>query len=351
MSDRTRTRFSVVSAEDPTVVVLPLTYRTYRPGDEESIMHTFNEVFQLERDEEYWRLKFMHESDVIAVLAVGADNKVHAQMAAVRTKWCGSGMSLPVSQVGDVFARRVPEIIRHKVMYKTFTAFHRTYSDRDDIKLLFGFPNRTLVELHNTRDPLSESGRPVTMYRLHVREEERQSRKSIRVSTHISTRISTDCPTTHVLNDLWMRAKDRYALGSPRDWSWLSWRFLERPDVVDYRFLGCTREDGSLAAWAIVRPIDDALWVCDLVWDGLDVAEVQMLECAVIRVAIDNDLQEVAIWLQGDARVAQQLLEGGWKNHTDAQQINLAMHAYDPSLDCDWIQNNLYLTCADSDLF
>lgn len=308
-------------------------------------MQTFNEVFQLERDEEYWRWKFMHESDVVAVLAVGADNKVHAQMAAVRTKWCGSGMTLPVSQVGDVFARRVPEIIRHKVMYRTFSHFHRTYSERDDIKLLFGFPNRTLVELHNTRDPLSESGRPVTMYRLQVREEERQLRKS----THTS--ISTSCPSVQAMNDLWVRAKDRYALGSPRDWSWLSWRFLERPDVVDYRFLGYTREDKTLAAWAIVRPIDDVLWVCDLVWDGLDVAELQMLEKAVIRVASDNYLPEVAIWLQGDARVAQQLLEGGWKDRTEAQQINLAMHAYDSSLDCDWIQKNLYLTCADSDLF
>lgn len=306
-------------------------------------MQTFNEVFQLERDEDYWRWKFMHQGDVIAVLGVGADNKVHAQMAALRTRWCGSGMSLPVSQVGDVFARRVPEIIRHKVMYRTFTTFHRTYGDRDDIKLLFGFPNRTLVELHNTRDPLTESGRPVTMYLLQVLDRERPSCKG--------ARITTDCPPVHAMNELWQRAKGRYALSSPRDWSWLSWRFLERPDVVDYRFLGCQRKDGTLAGWVIVRPIDDVLWVCDLVWDGLDAAELHTLESAVIRAAIDNDLSEAAIWLQGDARVAQLLTEGGWQNNTHAQQINLAMHAYDLSLDCDWIQDNLYLTCADSDLF
>ncbi|MGB4247338.1 MAG: hypothetical protein WBJ75_06415 [Pseudohongiellaceae bacterium] len=310
-------------------------------------MQTFNEVFQLERDEDYWRWKFMHESDVIAVLAVGADNKVHAQMAAFRTKWCGSGMSLPVSQVGDVFARRTPEIIRHKVMYRTFTTFHRTYSDRNDIKLLFGFPNRTLVELHNTRDPLSESGKPVTMYRLQVEDCEGSSCEPL----GSSTRISTDCPSVQAMNDLWLRAKGRYALSSPRDWSWLSWRFLERPDVIDYRFLGCTREDGALVGWAIVRPIDDVLWVCDLVWDGLDAAELHMLESAIVGVAIENDLPEIAIWLQGDERVARSLVESGWRDHTDAQQINLAMHAYDPSLDCDWIQKNLYLTCADSDLF
>lgn len=310
-------------------------------------MQTFNEVFQLERDEDYWRWKFLHEGNVMAVLAVGADNKVHAQMAGFRTLWCGSGMSLRVAQVGDVFARRVPEIIRHKVMYQTFTTFHRTYSDRDDVRLLFGFPNRTLVNLHNTRDPLSESGKPVTLYRFEVREH-------IHVQSAeagITVSISTACPPVHSMNELWQRAKARYALSSPRDWSWLSWRFLERPDVVDYRFLGCQRNDGTLAGWAVVRPIDGVLWVCDFVWDGLDLAEFQMLEDAIIGVAMASDLPEAALWLQGDLRVAQLLAASGWQDHTHEQPINLALHAYDPSLDCDWIQDNLYLTCADSDLF
>lgn len=320
---------------------MTIIFRPYKDGDEKSIMQRFNEAFDLTRGTDYWRWKFLHDGDPLVMLAVDENDAVQCQMAGLRTVWQGSGVHLPVVQVGDVFTRRTPELIRQKVMLKTFVAFHRLYSPRPDIQLLFGFPNKRLSALHNTQDPLSEAGKSVTTYR-------RDNACSAVVEN--SDGVVREWPDERSTDSLWLAASNRYRLSSARDHAWLTQRFTSRPDVDDYQCLIFRRRDGSIGSWTVVRSVGETLWICDLVWDGRSASELQALDSAVLALSKEMGLKDCGLWLQGDESAVDVLSAQGWQDHTHEQFVALAMHLYDKTLDATWLYENLYLTYADSDL-
>ncbi len=337
-----RPRFSSKPERNPVKVVEPIVYRRCRVGDEVPIMQAFNETFGLSRSPDYWLWKFCQRDAPLAAIAIDGAGTVHAQFAAVRTVWVDNRTRQAVAQGCDFFSRRHPKVIRGNVALRTLDLFHQTVSQETDIKLVFGFPNQTSAGLYNTRFPLFQSANPINTYRRSVSETE--------VSDSLEHGAITSIPSRDQIDNLWNRAEHRYERASPRDANWYHWRFVDRPDVTNYRPLSYLRSDGTLAAWLMLRQEGETMWICDLVWDGESNAELKELDQAVVVESALAGTQHSGMWLQGDERALAVLLDRGWRDRTDEQAIHFVMHRYDSSLSPTDIYSGLYLTMADSDL-
>lgn len=315
-----------------------LTVRAYRSNDEHSIMAGFNASFGLTRDDAYWRWKFLHDDNAIAWLAVDEQQRVLAHLAAHPITWCTKFGDWQVAHAGDAFALRLPEVAHGRAMLKTFAAFHKEQRERGILKLLFGFPSSTLSGLHKTQSPLVGEQRPIRLW------------QHFPHSDYPSPLVHVSLPKPRALDDLWQRCAKRFALACRRDSEWISWRFLQRPDVQDYVYLHGVDHAGSLCCWAVLRESEGVLWVCDLLWDGGCVESIESLLRQTQLLALARQCSRIFMWMEGDAQLTRVLVSLGWQDNSQDHSVQLRMHSYDTSLDYQWIRDTLYITKADSDL-
>ena len=321
---------------------VPIRVRSYRSGDETSIMDGFNSVFGLERGSDYWRWKFLHHGAAIASVAVDDEHTVHAHIAAHPITWHSHRTQIFAAHAGDAFALPLSESIHSRAMVKTLFNLHKEQRSRGEIQLLFGFPSSTLSALHHTQSPLQDAPSVIKRWCLDRLDE------SLSHSGEYSVEIVIANPNS--VDTFWQRVSARYALIAQRDWKWINWRFLQRPDVDNYEYLPCHSSAGTLRAWAVIRELDGCLWICDLLWDGVDTSSLEKLLRYIAHLALTRQLSKTVMWLQGDAAAIDVLKALGWRDDSQAHQVTLSMHPYDTSLDYDWLEKSLYITKADSDL-
>lgn len=317
---------------------MSLTVRAYRSDDEYSIMAGFNASFGLARDEGYWRWKFLHEGKAMAWLTVDDQQRVLTHLAAHPITWRTPGGDWQVAHAGDAFALRLPEVAHGRAMLKTFAAFHRAQRERNELKLLFGFPSTTLSALHKTQTPLHGERRPIRLW------------QHLPYDSSPNSSVRFGLPLPQAFDALWLRSSERYTLSCRRDFKWVSWRFLHRPDVQDYVYLHSVDSTGVLASWAVLREIEGVLWICDVLWDGSCVESIESLLQQVRALALQKKCSRISMWMEGDAALGEILARLGWEDNSQSHSVRLLMHAYDTSLDYEWIRKSLYVTKADSDL-
>lgn len=320
-----------------------ITIRPYQSGDEESIVSGFNKVFNLSRDTDYWRWKFQHQDSTIASVAVDETQAVQAHIAAHPVTWHCNRAQWQVAHAGDAYSLPTPALIHGRAMLKTLTALHKEQRAKGELKLLFGFPSGTLNALHNTHSPLHDTPKSIRRWRHACTEQDIESEAS-------QYEMKLAIPSPASIDAFWQRTSSRYALLAQRDWKWLNWRFIQRPDVNDYEFLYCKDSTGTLRAWAVLRELEGSLWICDLLWDGANPASLAALLRYTVNIAAMRKLTQVALWLQGDAQAIEVLETLEWQDDSQAHAVRLSMHPYDESLDYAWIRESLYVTKADSDL-
>lgn len=319
-----------------------LVIRQYRQGDETHIVPAFNEVFSVQRDSKYWRWKYLHHSRAMACVAIDEKQRVLAHIAAHPVTWIAKDLTWNVAHAGDAFCVRSPEAVHSKAMLRTLMCLHKNLECTHEVQLLFGFPSNTLSALHNTHSTLHAAPRPIKRW-------QRASTSAID-TRHSAFTVQLGPPSPAGSDAFWRRCATRYKLLCKRDWSWLNWRFLQRPDVDNYEFFDCKDSAGDLCAWAVVRELDGALWVCDLLWDGKAMLSLSLLLANIVHAAHCKNLSQVALWLQGDDLASAVLEQNAWRDYSHVHDTTLAIHGYDRSLDYEWIRKSLYVTKADSDL-
>ena len=321
-----------------------LIYRTYQPGDEVAIMASFNRAFGLNLGADYWRWKYLDRNGPFVMMAIDEEGIVQAHLAGQLLIWRGTE-TLYVLHVADAFCLPSEKNRHYKVMLKTLTAFHKRFGKDERVGLLYGFPSNRLSGLHGHYCPLATSHLPVTAFQLRVDSESQQESPDSNV--HCASIKTASDYLPHV-NKLWMNIRNRYALASARDGNWVVQRFMSRPDVNDYHFLGVWNEDGELAAWTVLRPVDDTLWLCDLVWDGQSPVHLQAISAEAEKIANTLGLPFSAIWLQGDRRAVSCLRNLKWQPLK--HETTIAAHNYTSTAELQAIHAQLYITCADADL-
>lgn len=333
---------------------MTLHIRAWQAGDEARIMESFNAAFGEQRDADYWRWKYLHDGQALAWLSVDEHGRVLTQLAAHPVRWQSANGPLRVGHAGDAFALRLPVVAHGRTMLKTIAAFHRAQQAQGHLALLFGFPSATLQGLHATMQALQGDEQPVRRWEwaglgLSEMESVRGQGPLPQGSLQQRVPVRDGLPSAAALDTLWQRCAPRYALACPRDSDWVSWRFVQRPDVRDYHFLHCVDTADQLCAWVVLRVLGGVLWVADLLWSG-DEPVLQALLAACRACAAQRGCARMALWLQGDATAIAVLQRSGWRDTSAAHPVRLFLHCYDKAPQAAWVRSALYLTKADSDL-
>ena len=121
----------------------PVTYRRFRPGDEEAINAGFELAFHTRRELAEWCWKYQADADARAIyIAVTTDGRVLAHFAGIREWLHVDGREFRVAQTVDVYA--LPEARRSlagaSVYLETAKAFFREYLAPNDLAAVYGFP-------------------------------------------------------------------------------------------------------------------------------------------------------------------------------------------------------------------
>jgi hypothetical protein len=311
--------------------------RGYRPGDEASINEGFNEVFGHQRPLEEWRWKFRPDEDGCRVLVATATAQVVAHFAAQRLAVQIDGRQFIAGHTCDAYCRPMPSARRARLYLKTAEEFYRRYGAPGELDFLYGFPGDRHMRLGRLRLRFAEPvAVPVWRRPVAQRRAPWWPRYRVKSGGH------------EALDDLWLRAKDRYPVSVVRDRAWARRRYDDHPSR---RYLQFTVLKGGVAhAWAVAHIGDNvARWV-DLVWDGRDTRALASLDTALGAAAQSAGTPALELWMAGDLAVEAFLAGGGWNRDVHPAHLQMTAISFNPALDAENLVRRFYFTMGDTDL-
>jgi hypothetical protein len=314
-----------------------VTIRQFRSGDEVAINDGFNAVFSQSRPLEDWAWKFPAEPEGRWIyLAEEGAGRLLACYGALPVRFRLGRITVRAGQPVDVFS--VPEARRSGVFTRCYEEFIRAFGNPDDLPLMFGFPGGVhygmgLKLLHYI------ALRPVPLWRRPVRAQW----PSLLPGSVVTSGFDPEASDT-----LWSRAAERYPFAAVRDSAWLRRRYTGRPGV-EYVHLYARRR-AAVRAWGTARFHGDVLHLADLVWDGSDPRDLEVIDRAFVSRARRAGAERLEMWLDGDPAAAEVLAARGWSRLPDPPDFGMVGRAFHPAIDLAEVGRRVYLTMGDSDL-
>jgi hypothetical protein len=321
--------------------VSEIQHRRYRPGDEEAINQGFNDVFGLQRSLAEWHWKFAVEPEGRWImLGVGEHGRVLAHYGAVPVRLQAGTLEVRAGQIVDVYSR--PEartgLATARAFLTTVDTFIRELCTPDQLALCYGFPSGRPLKLGSLRSGYTQ----MPPQRVHMLRRPAQGR-GLLLHFH---RVGSGFDPAAV-DQLWQRARNRYAIAARRDAAWLRRRLTGRPGV-EYTHLVAWRR-GAPAACAVVRAMGKFLQWVELVWDGEDVRALAALDRRVAAIARAAGCERMEMWLDGDRAATEALVALGW-DELENPEVRLVVHSFHSEIDPASVPGRFYLTMSDADL-
>lgn len=312
-------------------------YRPYRSGDEVEINTGFNQVFGLSRPLDEWRWKFPESPEGRWImLAVDPRGRVLAHYAAVAMQFRFGREQVRAGQIVDAYSRT--EVRGTRVFSSCYERFIEAFGTPAGLPLMFGFPGRKHYEMGLKALKYVPIGSvPYWVREFRWRPSFAGRRFEIR---HGFDALAVD--------DLWLRASQRYDVAAVRDSSWFVRRYAGRP-AMEYTHLSAWR-NGRAQAWAVVRADAGTLRWAELVWDGERAGALVAIDRALVRLARRHSCTNLELWFGGDPAAERTLGRVGWARHPCPQDVLLVARTFDTRVNLDRMQRGLYLTMGDADL-
>lgn len=320
--------------------------RVYSPGDEDEINQKFNEIFHLKRPIDEWRWKFSTPGAEVPILLGFLDGRLATQYAGIPVRFSWEGRMIPALQIVDVFSTKAARrFARRGYWVQTVDAFFERFGFSGAYPLLYGFPGRRALRLgvlqlgYDALEPQS-----ISEYRREVRNRPRVLRRSLYRATLLGPGDSVE------LDRLWERVVSDYPMAILRDGAWLRHRYFERPNFSYHVFGIRPRFSSGLVGWVVFLVRDqECCWV-DLLWDHRHPGALDLMEHLSSGLARQMESRSERLWLTGDSRTLSVL---GRRGFEPAEELPLAFVArsFLPELDIQRLENRVYLTMGDTDLF
>lgn len=321
--------------------------RTYRPGDEVEINSTFNEVFSLNRPIGEWRWKFSNRSGDLPILLGFLKGELATQYAGMPVDFSWEGRRVPAVQIVDVFSTRAARRFgRRGFWVRTVEDFFERFGYSGDYPLLYGFPGRRALKLgvlqlgYDALDPQKI---------IEFQRSERHRRRTLWGRFYRANAIGPGDRAE--LDELWERVLRDYPMSICRDSAWLWWRYLEKPGTEYHLFAIRPRFSSAIVGWAVFLLRDQECCCVDLLWDHRHPGALDLIETLSGGLAIQAGASLERLWLTGDAEAAEQLGARGFVPSPEELPLAFVARSFSPELDVRRLENRVYLTMGDTDLF
>jgi len=327
--------------------------RAYRDKDEDAILEMFREVFKADRKIGHWYWKFRDNpfGAYRIAEAFAADRTLAGHYSGYPVPFHASaGREFLSYQIGDIMTRpgfrqvglantsvlgRLTDYFHHKFclgsvpfMYGFVAGNHKRFGERFlRYTYMSGVPYYVLAPAGSR---LNVKGRAAAFL----------SGFSVKPVTEMTPEF-----------DIFFReVSEAYGLLVKRDAAYLKWRYLDCPD--NRHTLFAARRLGRLAGWGVFSRRDDALiWGDALFRKRTDVRAVRILLDHVLT-HLGSDVARIEAWFSPVPRWWTKLLSDlGFRVIDEPNKLVSGVTIFDRSFSLEWIQENLYYTMGDSDLF
>jgi len=328
-----------------------LTFRPYRPGDEEGIVSLFRRAYGKERSPANWRWKFCENpAGQQIMLAVTEAGEVVGQYAGVPA-WAAKGgrrylLSQAVESMVDLRFRR--GLKKPGLQVTLVRRFYEEYMGPDAGAMAYGFPIPIYSRL------LVRTGVCTVLHRAVQLERKLSNREGVPRSRLTSWRYRIEQVSRFpaAVDDLWQRCQTELPLAIIRDARYLNWRYADRPDVCYTKLLATDRWTGRVAGIAALRLGFEDRRVA-LLMDWLvpgrrgQLAEALLQHCHALALASGQG--RIEAWFPEYAPQFHFLQARGYQ--PSPTQYEIVVEPFVPELSREWVQGHWYYTMGDSDIF
>lgn len=328
-----------------------VTFRPYRPGDEDRIFALFKMAYGKDRSLAYWRWKFCENpAGQQIMLAVTGAGEVVGQYAGLPAWAAEGGRRYLLSQaVESMVDHRFRRGLKNPGLQVTLVRrFYEEYMGPDRGAMAYGFPIPVYCRY------LVRTGVCTVLHRVVQLERELIGEAALPGSGLGSLRyqieqVSRFPPT---VDELWQRCQQELPLAIIRDARYLNWRYADCPDVAYVRMLATNRWTGRAEGIAVLRLGVEGRPVASLV-DWLVPGGRRKLAGALLwhchALALASGQHRIEAWFPDYAPQFLFLSDHGYR--PTPTQYEIVVEPFVPELSREWVQGHWYYTMGDSDIY
>jgi len=322
--------------------------REYRPGDEHSLLTTFNLVFSADnphftpRTLSQWSWAFRQNPAGFRIFLALTNDQIVAQYAALPVRTNLLGRETTFAQIVDSLAH--PDhragLKRPGLFVQTALPFFDAYGGPDKDLVHYGWPIETAWRI----------GKTFLHYEM-VRIQYVLAREPGSGPTTLPPNITLIDRFDHQARWVYDRCVDQWGASSIRDAAYLNWRLHDNP-YHRYEVLGARDSQGTLRGWAVYRfgdwilP-DMGILVDWLVPDNEPAVGELLHEAFLARARADNARAVAAIFPEWSPWFTR-FQDHDWKAHTS--DYFMVARNFHPRYDMVWLRDHWWYQLLDTDL-
>ncbi len=328
---------------------VPMTVRSYEPGDEGPILWLFQEVFRVHRSLEHWRWKFQENPWGRERISTSwIDGELAGHYAGYPVPFLFDGREEVVYQVGDTMTNpRFRHVGRRRtsVLARTADHFYRHFC-QGQIPFFYGF-NTGKIHKYGRIFLRYEPVATVMSWHAEVGDPLPPSRLTAWLKGYRIERVSR---FPEEIDQFFQRVAHRYGNLVARRACYLNWRYCDCPDQDYLSFL--LRARGRCAGFWVFKRQGDSLLLGDALFEGPEAA-CWSLRAVVHGLAMGGEhVRSIVGWFgERPSWWVDFLRSFGFTAEPEENGLKMVVIRFGEAIDPNTFGDSLYYTWGDSDLF
>jgi len=320
--------------------------RPYRDEDEEKVVELWETAFKQKMDRRIWYWKF-HDNpfgrQMMLCLNEAGDPIALYSGIPFLANW--NGHEIRMTQLIDNMshpAYRHASSGRKGLFIQTAEYFFEVYGGKHASVFHYGFPGIKHFKL----------GKIFLNYEMFangVAYMESELKKPKRPGIIDFGKVERIENFSSSFDKLWEDNKLHYPFAVCRNQTFLTWRFLHHP-VNNYQIYTYRAANGNLKCYLVLSIHGDSATIVDI-FSGMDEKPLKWLVYRVAGELSASGVNLAKIWIPNDHFILMTLKKMGFVKKQEPLGIIPGGRCFDPGLDFEFTDKNIFYTMADGDLF
>ena len=316
--------------------------RKFRENDEEKLLELWRITFHKEMNRALWRWKYFDNPYPQTILLCESDNEeILALFGGIPFKASREGQDVVIMQAMDIMSH--PDFRGQGLFARTAQAFFEFFCKKDSVEILYGFPGKFHFEL----------GKRVLGYApLEGGVSYLKGETGVLASKKKASLLNIkgiENPGEQ-FDRLWEKCCIDYPYAVVRQSEFLRWRFCRHPEKKYEIFCLKGMFSDEIQGYAVLYLKEDTATLVDMLFPKSE-KEIAVFFSKMGQMLRTRGVLQLETWLPGNHFLKHAAIAAGFEDQDEPLGIFSTIKTFDHSPDADWINNNLYYTMADSDLF
>lgn len=320
--------------------------RPYRDKDEEKVIVLWELAFRQKMNRQVWRWKFYNNPfGRNMMLCVTEDNTPVVMYAGIPYIGNWQGSEINMGHIVDTMAHpkfRQSVSGRKSLMALTAEHFFDVFGGIHACDLLYGFPGKRIFKLGGMLLNYQEVAKGGTYFKTSVR-------KLKRHWLPVSGKIIQQKIPTEIFDQLWTKLGKLHPIATKRNLKFIQWRFYDNP-LHDYHIYIYKNRKGEPMAYLAILIRDQMATIVDIISiDNFKI--VNKLLVSSLQSLSKTGIKNVQIWLPKNHFTNKHLLKSGFVEESEPLGFIPVSRTFNPNISFESINQNIFYTMADGDLF